>query len=271
MDTTNINYDEKDIVESYLRGETQLSIAERLGTYNTTIRRILIRNKVVFRTHDQSYNKIKTNKFKDGSEYAEYFLGYLIADGCIGNTTKKGYFNYYINLSTMKDPEMLNIYKAWVGTPNKVRSYPHHKYGTMQYSVTYSHKETWEYLVSLGITPKKSLDINLTRPLSRHMLRGIFDGDGCVYLLNKKRTHKGKPACSIATASKKLADNLFNFLSAFNPTLSVSKINRKNPLYSVNIFRFEYVKKFYAYLYDDATVFLERKKDKFRSTTWETS
>jgi len=78
-------YNEKEIVTDYLSGNTALSIAERLNTYNTTIRRILIRNKIKLRSNTGIQSFVNPEAFFDNSEQANYWIGFLAADGYIGD------------------------------------------------------------------------------------------------------------------------------------------------------------------------------------------
>ena len=45
--------DDNYIVEEYLKGRTQKDIASELNTYNTSIRRVLLRNKVTIRSNKE--------------------------------------------------------------------------------------------------------------------------------------------------------------------------------------------------------------------------
>src|SRR5690554_4363747 len=80
-------YNEKEIVLWYKKGLNTKEIADKLGTYNTTIRRILIRNQVELRSVlDMARRYSRTNIFEDNLSREEfYFLGLLITDGCISD------------------------------------------------------------------------------------------------------------------------------------------------------------------------------------------
>lgn len=78
-----MKYNEQEIVEKYNNGQNTLSLAKELKTYNTTIRRILLRNNVKIRSYSEAQCKVKYNPFS--LEKSQYWLGLLATDGCITN------------------------------------------------------------------------------------------------------------------------------------------------------------------------------------------
>lgn len=263
MNTTNIHYDEKLIVELYNSGISQKNIADSMGTYNTTIRRILKRNNIRIRPQTEVRSTISANPFI-GDATSNYFLGYIAADGNIASKSWKT-FKYAINLSTCKDPHILYKFKSFVKSANKVRSKTHKKFKTPEYSYTFSHKETWEYMNKIGLTGNKSKTLKMSIPLTRDFIRGVLDGDGTITIQNKRALHGGYATASITTASCEFSKQLLKTLKRFKPT-----VNYYNGVYTVAIYKIKYVEKFYHYLYDDATIFLERKEEKFRLNLRET-
>ena len=74
---------EEEIIKDYLEGKNTVEIAEKWNTYNTSIRRVLLRNNINIRTASEAKRTVNTNPFKLGDEYSEYFLGLLLTDGWI--------------------------------------------------------------------------------------------------------------------------------------------------------------------------------------------
>jgi hypothetical protein len=266
MNTTNIHYDESLIVKEYNEGKSQMRLAKELGTYNTTVRRILLRYGIKMRPQQEVKTVLKGNPFLENSEFSNYFLGYLASDGNLVNRNKAKPNSYAITLNTNLDPQILEIYRKWLNIPNKLRKVWNKKYSVWEYSVGFSSKIVWEYLVSIGITAQKSNTLKFNIPLNRDIIRGVFDGDGCVSYSNKT---KGRLNCgckfSIATNSIQFALQVRESLLHFKPTITYN-----NGLYEINIYRKEENIKLYHYLYDNATCFLERKKIKFGCLIGET-
>jgi len=98
FDREKVNY----IIKEYKKGRTQKDIATELGTYNTTIRRILIRNNVEVLGNDKLQTVVKHNPFLNlNDDETLYWLGYLIADGNISKERNR------INIATNRDPDLV--------------------------------------------------------------------------------------------------------------------------------------------------------------------
>jgi len=87
------------------------------NTYNTTIKRILLRNNIELKDQSEAQASITKNPFENyqTEESAAYWLGYLIADGCV--SVGKG--GYRVVINTNKDPEHLQKYADYIGKPLK--------------------------------------------------------------------------------------------------------------------------------------------------------
>lgn len=242
MDTTKIKYDEKYIVEQYNIGRNTNDLAQELGTYNTTIRRILLRNNIPLRTinHDRGY--INSNPFL--GEGADYWLGLIASDGNVSTITNK------IRLNSNLDLDMLQAYCKFLGDPRvKVLVTWNQAFECKEYCVGFSHKETKEYLISIGITPRKSKTLEYLKPMTMDFIRGVLDGDGTV-------TPKGHP--KLFTASKAFAYQLYEYLHIYEPTIRLYI-----GMWDVSIYKKDKVKQFYSDLYKNGGFYLERKKRKF--------
>lgn len=260
MDTTNIKYNEAYIVQEYSKGRTAKEIAVELGTYNTTIRRILLRNNVVLRGVSETLDHMKgIIPFKEDTEGANYFLGFIAADGNVASRSWK-YFKHSIRLNTCLDPQILESYRKWAGITTKVQHKFHKIYNTPEYCVEFCSKPNWDYMNFIGITGNKSHSLKYKREITIDFIRGVFDGDGCVSSLNGRGAR-----FQISTASKCFAEQLAEFLTEYNPTLTLN-----GSCYCVSIYRKNKIKNLFHALYDNATYLLERKRDKFGSLIGET-
>lgn len=123
-------------------------------------------------------------------------------------------------------------------------------------------------LINNGCLPRKSFENRenihipqIPKILMRHFIRGYFDGDGgCTLSTEHPKIQK---RVYIYSASlnflKEIIDllNSENILSTYNSNIvhniEVGKLTISTQSYQ----------KFYSYLYDSATIFLERKKSKF--------
>ncbi len=65
-----MKYNEQEIVEKYNNKVNTVILARELGTYNTTIRRILLRNNIKLRSSGEVQAKVKSNPFSiEKSQY----------------------------------------------------------------------------------------------------------------------------------------------------------------------------------------------------------
>jgi hypothetical protein len=201
------------------------------------------------------------------NENKAYWLGYLAADGCVrvrkqvdknGNHKTHGN-SIHLKLSTM-DEEHLKKFRDEV-CPNSVLKYATSvvktKIGNISTSYSVVLNLYSNYIVSQiidkGVGPRKTFTIgkpNIEEKYIRHYIRGLFDGDGCVVIEDGKRL-----IYRITTAS----ENMNKFLKELFESLGINMIRM-----GINcvIGRKEDTMKFYNYIYDDATIWLERKKDK---------
>jgi hypothetical protein len=140
-----------------------------------------------------------------------------------------------------------------------VQEYKNTKYNVIEYSVRVRDKEVSEYLISLGLTPAKSLTLEYKGEWNWEFVRGVFDGDGSIFKT------KGYLRFNIASGSEKFAKQLYNFLKEFNPKLTGS-----DKMFIVHVHNQNDIKKLYTKLYKNGSLFLERKKHKFGLDNQET-
>lgn len=235
-----MTYNEKYIIDQYSKGRTQQNIAKELGTYNTTIRRILKRNDIKLRSNSYIRRKVKHNPFKKLNKQTEYWIGLLATDGCLTR-------NRIILELKEDDLNHLKKYKEFLNSPVNIVS-TRHRSGKVLKRIQFNNNEVYKTLQSYGVTERKSHSLKLKIPITYHVLRGIIDGDGYI-------RKKGSHTLSICTASKDFAKQLFEFLKKdFNPTLK-----SYNGLYFVNMYRKQELSDLFEKLYKDADYFLQRK------------
>jgi hypothetical protein len=95
--------------------------------------------------------------------------------------------------------------------------------------------------------------------LQRHFIRGYFDGDGAVYLQKTKRQTKTYiyPYVSIV--------GNMEFLTGLEKTLPVKSSIRqsKNKIPELRLTNMKSVVTFCEWIYPNATIFLDRKRNRF--------
>lgn len=195
------------------------------------------------------------------SEYVAYFLGLMYADGNV--CSKGGTYSCSISLIE-RDKYLLEKFRDLIQPKlslhkRKMLSERHQQ----QYKLSFSSKEIALDLIRLGCFPKKSLKLKfpnetqVPRQFIWHFLRGYFDGDGCISL-NKSFTSGSIKIIG----SKNFIYEMQKFLLAFELKSSVYKITEKT--FSLHIFGKERIKKIYHYFYENSSIKMKRKFEKFQ-------
>ena len=253
----------KDICEMYNNG---LTAKEILKKYND---RIKSENTIIKIIKNQGYNirsrgiqtDIKNEDFFHNidSEEKAYLLGFLISDGYIIEENGGRKHSPCIGLTLQEqDKYILEKMKKIIGVSTKLTEYSRlcknnqvHK----EFSLNIRSKQMAEDLKQYGIIPRKTFSIefpkNINKKFYPHLIRGIFDGDGCIS--NQLITFYGN-------------ENVVNYIKyLLENTLQINKVKtiKRIGCYSFTFSAKKDVKNFYNYIYKDATIYLTRKKEKF--------
>jgi hypothetical protein len=253
----------------YNNGKQQWEVGLALNCKQTTISSILRRNGVPTRVGKKIiYTDVNINFFKEiNCEESAYFLGLLYADGCVqtDNTT------YSVSLQLKSsDQYIIEKFRNIMSPSSIIKTSCGGKYSHFR---VYQ-KEICDQLIFHGCIPRKSLVLQFptTVPseLIRHFLRGYSDGDGTIYKNRQKQktpTSKQhintiwkfvstKQFCN--TASKILQEQVGITCSQ---SLSKPKTNQITTVLAVggNL----QVRKVLDWLYQDATIYLPRKYDRY--------
>ena len=243
---------EDSIVKDYLDGLNTVEIAKKWNTYNTSIRRVLLRRGVKIRSNKE-VRTTHQNPFKDNDEYSEYFLGLLLTDGYIFRS--KTHNSQSVTLS-LKDEELVEKFRDFVCPKNKVSKVLQKKYGTYMYSASIRNSEIVSWLDSKGNFVNKSYDCDIYIPITPHILRGIFDGDGYWHKANNGSTLNW----GVCGKSKKFLIKIQEYLQSndISSTLRISKRDLGD-MYYLEIYKQIDVAKAANLMYKDASIYLERK------------
>ena len=244
---------ESSIIEDYKAGSTTVEIAKKWKTYNTSIRRVLLRYGIIPRTTQKVNRLCKHNPFRRNDEKSDYFLGLLLTDGCI---TAKSKNTYTINLSLSEiDGYMVEAFRDWASPKTKVSKILQKLNNSYMYSCNIMNEEAVEWLRRKGNFYRKSYECKIYVPLNWNILRGIFDGDG-----GFRRTNETGLSFFVCGKSEVFIRQIEKFLikEGFSP-----KVTLQHGLYYVSIYRLKEVECIGLKLYNNAHVFLHRKHDKW--------
>lgn len=205
-------------------------------------------------------------KFKDpdfmtiSGEIRYYLLGLILTDGCLSQQEGK---EERMTLRT-SDKQLAEQLHPIICPERKLyANKPYKEEHNISYALLNTNEDAIRTLKSYGIYPNKSYTVeypSIPAKHARHLIRGLFDGDGCIFV-NKVN---GKPYkhISFTTASITFAHMLREELATygFNPT--VTEDSRRGKYY-VKLYRQKEVAEFGEWIYEDANYYLERKKQAF--------
>ena len=123
-------------------------------------------------------------------------------------------------------------------------------------------------LSKYSVIPRKSLNTifptNINHNMYPHLLRGIIDGDGSIAFYKRKdRPNSYTKAVRLCQGNKEFLNNIIQFLHKEINTNIISLYQEKENLWSIAYRSNEDMLKVYNYLYDNATIYMKRKKDKY--------
>lgn len=236
------------LIEMYNNGFNTPQIGKILHLKRGIASYLLRKNNIQLK-HRGPKSMIGNEDFFDkiDTEQKAYFLGWIMADGSVSVTN--GQYSLKLHIA-LKDKELIDIFLASIGSVNKTKARDG-KYPSYYVSLTSVHM--CKSLINLGVVPRKSgfeiFPDEIPLELKHHFIRGVFDGDGIVSDASNRSGFVG---------SKNMMVNILNELGEEQITI----FNNKR---SENIFYFLGGKKFsnklYNYLYQNATIWLSRKKE----------
>ena len=258
--------DEEKIARLYNDGLTSRKIGKLLGLTEGIVYNSLKRNSIEKRSvHDSSYLKRQTNSNyfeKIDSEEKAYILGFLYADGYLYKRSNR----VTITLAN-KDRYMIELFREKLSPEAPIYNVADNTCSR----INFHSKKMFADLVDKGLHQNKSFSIKfpsfntIQESLFHHFVRGYFDGDGGVTIFFPK--NKKKPHTSYNfVGNEEFIRTLDTFLSEriFGHRTILSKKNSPR-CFSASCGSKQGVKEFYLYLYKDATIFLNRKKEKFET------
>jgi len=260
-----------EVIEKYNSG---LSAGILSKTYNitpTSIYALMKRRGINRRSYSSSSRKYTLNEeyfnVIDSSDKA-YFLGFLMADGY--NNEKRG----VIELSCAeKDKEILDKLNNLINSNKPIRFVE--SKDVRSYRIDWCSKKLSNELLKYGCMQTKSLKLEFPKlddKLISHFIRGYFDGDGCIsYSYSLKNNALGTVFKVVVNFVS--TENFCLYLKEYfekniniNSSISCRHPENNNTNRTLNISGAIQVSKLMEWMYKDATIYLQRKKDKFEES-----
>lgn len=245
------------ILSTFEEYDNTSTVAKLLNLSRCCVYSTLKKNGIKFSKENKRCKyRVNHNYFEtiDSFEKA-YFLGLIIADGC---NIRKG---MSIGLE-WHDKHILEKFKNCIEYTGKLH------FGKLinnndRYILTIQSQKLSDDLTKLGCIPKKSMFAyfpDIEEKYWSHFIRGVFDGDGCIYVSDK--TPKFSIIGNILLIEK-IRDIISEKLNFKKTKLLHDKKSKENTV-SVSFGGKAQLEKIRGWLYQDCEdLFLIRKKEKF--------
>lgn len=233
-------------------------ISEKTGLSREFMRRIT--KKYGYTTvNKQNVLRCRPDLFESiSTEEDAYWLGFIFADGYISD---KGFLEISLKSTDyehlIKFADYCNFDRDKVIKKQAVGEYYRCRIG---FKVK---KEIKERLNSLGVVPRKSLILRypeIPEHLSKHFIRGYFDGDGCINVRKPRTLNNTLREVAVSILGTK------EFLDEVNKRTNspLKKITRRDNIHTLRLSCRE-ARKFLKLIYEDSKIHLNRKYEKYQT------
>lgn len=250
-------YHLSDIIDKYQKGyttkdfEQDYPARERVFAELLKEQGLLRQSGYPSRTDQSLFNKIE-------DEYSAYVLGLITSDGNVGK-------NYSISIDLAQgDRDLLEqINNKFLDKSGHISQYGEntkaHKNNPMV-RLKFNGKQICANLAQYGVVPKKSYLLqhlySFDEPLMQHYLRGLFDGDGVVSKGNQRYLRIG-----FCSHNRTVVEDYYNYL-VLRLKLNKTSLFNTGQCWQCSWAAKNNVKTFYSYIYNNANIYLPRKKEK---------
>ena len=258
------------IIQDYNNGKSLRQIEIDFNVTRSTVSKYLA-DKGIKTTKGNHYRKYHHQEdYFDSidTEDRAYWLGFMFADGyIINNDNRYGQDQFGLSIA-LEDIEMLYKFQTNIGATNPIHQYNRNEQtkGQPLCRIQLTSQKTVNDLIRHGCVKQKSNvlqpPLDIPNELIHHFIRGFFDGDGSI---SKSKNEQYKITNGYAyginfTTTKEMA----NWLQSYFDCGSVVKESRREFTYYYSLGGHQQVIQFYHKLYDDATIYLERKYLRFQ-------
>ncbi len=262
----NISQEQIDqIISLYKEGKNSTYIGKIFGRSHTYILSIIKKFSIIDRSRSKRIQKFFADEtwFDDiNSEQKAYFLGLLFSDGNVKKDGKR------VSIGLIEqDKEILSKFSNLIYGKDKlnyiIKKEENHN---NCYEFCILSQKINKRLTELGCTPNKSLTLQFpewltNKELQRHFLRGYFDGDGCLKFYKNQSTWQITSTNDFCKAILEILkeQNINSFIYENKEYLERGNNITKTLQTGGN----RQVLRLCNWLYKDATVFFQRKYNKY--------
>lgn len=194
--------------------------------------------------------KLNQSAFDEITELSAYWIGFLMADGCVQKKSK-GFTDQIFLVLKPEDKQHLKKFKNFLDAENPIKK---RKRSNKDYlGIQITSQEIVDQLAEFGVVPNKTKNAEVNGKLksNRHFWRGVVDGDGSVAMYNNK------PRIDLI-GSKLLVNQFKDFVTDFCKTNA--SVLERNGSYSYRVNGKNVATEVIDKLYKNSNVYLDRKK-----------
>ncbi len=256
------------IKDEYLNGKSVIELANELNRSTNYVWNILNKYDVMDSKRVSRTYFFDESKFESiDTEEKAYWLGFLYADGYVSCDFHE------IEITLKKDDKshlekFLDFINPQPRPEVKRKTVKINGKNLQVWRATVFSVKMGKDLARHGCVPQKSLILRFPKNISdkymNHFMRGYFDGDGCLGVVKSKEGYR--PQLQFGIVGTK--DFIYDYENYLIKNKALYRINKLQP--TGKAFQSRHGgniqgKKFYDYLYKDATVWLHRKKELFNA------
>ena len=256
---------EKEILKNYINKE--LSYKEIAKIFNVNEKTIKINAKKYGLTSKIGSQGARKHKFNEryfeniDSEEKAYWLGFIAADGCVYKNKQS--YRLQINLKG-SDIDHLKKFQKAICSDYKITEKKVGKAQSNTCQLKINSTKMCNDLIKNNIIERKSIIFEppiLNKNLMSHFIRGYFDGDGWITSYKRKDSNGYRNEVGIIGGKKAL-----NYFIDFLPKgFSKYEKYKDDKIIQISGSSIKTISETYNYLYEDATIFLDRKKNVFEN------
>ena len=249
-------------VAMYASGKTMQQISDALNINRITVRKWVTPIVPSRCTQRLTHNP---NVFDEITEYSAYWVGFLMADGCMHEKRCNGQQVLSLALQD-KDKYHVERFLQFIecnATLTAVRSKGKKGQELLSHNCAVTSQPLVDALRKYGLCERKSYHAVASSRIefNRHFWRGVIDGDGCLMATKKVRSGaRGAEPCLSLVGTRPLLRQFRNFVRRLIPTCNPTVRRASRGVAWVTSVCSSHAKALMAILYDNSNVSLDRKK-----------
>lgn len=250
---------EKEILNAYEDGLSLRAVAKKMGCSHIHVWKTMkkLRPNVLRPQRNPRKYHFIDDYFSDYTEENSYWMGFISADGHVG--VKRGRIEIKIH---SKDIDRLIAFRNALNG-----DFPIYRYNTRPHvSVVMFSRKMVNDLIEKEIGPKASalrIPLNIPDTCARHFIRGCFDGDGSISLVQNVNG-RSRPLFQIIGTEHPMKWIQAKLIEQAQVNSHV-RLRSGDGCWALRIESWGYLPKLRDYLYNDVAepLYMKRKKEKF--------